>query len=115
MLKEIWGGYYWDGYLCWIFVLILILVLLVISTVAIKDQINNPPTEQIQILAVGKLLHIRATGSFNIYDTELKFEDGSMLCVTYSFSREHNLREGLHYKIWDSSFYGYRCKLLKEN
>ena len=82
--------------------------------VAIKDRINNPPTEQTHILAVGKLINIRSTGSFCIYDVELKFDDGSMLCVTYSFSREHNLRVGMKYKIWDSSFHGYRCKLLKE-
>lgn len=94
--------------------MIIILIVLFFSITVIKNAKDNPRIEQTKILAVGKLISIRSTGSWCIYDTELKFDDGSMLCVTYSFSREHNLRVGMKYKIWDSSFHGYRCKLLEK-
>lgn len=106
-----WWYWYWER----VFFYIVLLVLIICMGTCVYEVKNAPPrTEQTKILAVGELIGIRSTGSFCIYDTELKFDDGSMLCVTYSFSRANNLRVGMRYKIWDSSFYGYRCKLLKE-
>lgn len=113
MLKGItdWWCWYWPR----MFFYIVLLVIIIYMGTCIKIWKDAPPRiEQTKILAVGKLISIRSTGSFNIYDTELKFDDGSMLCVTYWFSREHNLRVGMKYKIWDSSFHGYRCKLLEK-
>jgi len=106
--------FYWNWSL--LFVIIVIIAILVLAGLFFYGIAGNAPprTEQIKILAVGKLVSIRATGAWNIYDTELKFDDGSMLCVTYSFSRKHNLRVGVRYKIWDSSRWGYRCKLLEQ-
>jgi len=69
--------------------------------------------EEIKILVEGKLISIRATGAWNIYDTELKFDDGSMLLVTYNFYRCNQLKEGCFYKIWESSFHGYCCEEIK--
>lgn len=106
-----WLYWYWERILFYI----VLLVLIVCMGTCVYEAKNSPPrTEETKILAVGKLINIRSTGSFCIYDVELKFDDGSMLCVTYSFSREHNLRVGMKYKIWDSSFHGYRCKLLEK-
>ena len=90
-----------------------LLALIIIIGTCVVELKNNPRTEETKILAVGELVNIRATGDFGIYNTELKFRDGSMLLVTYSFSRRHNLRVGIKYKIWESSFYGCRCKELK--
>jgi hypothetical protein len=69
-------------------------------------------SEQIVLLADGKLLTLRNTGSYNVYDMELKFENGSILLMTYSFCRSNNIREGRHYKIGYSSLYGYQCRLI---
>lgn len=104
-----WWCWYWQKLLFYV----VLLILIICFGILVKSAKNAPPrTEETRILSVGKLVNIRATGDFGIYNTELKFEDGSMLLVTYSFSREHNLRVGVKYKIWVSSFYGYRCKLI---
>lgn len=102
-----WLCWNWSQILFWIVILIIIAC---IGTCIYESTTAPPRREQIRILAEGKLISIRATGSFSVYDTELKFEDGSMLLMTYSFCRSNRLRVGKNYKIWVSSFYGYRCK-----
>jgi hypothetical protein len=66
--------------------------------------------EQIEPLACGKIVNIRATGSFNRYDIELTFDDGSILLVKYSFCRSNNLRVGDKVNVYDSSIYGMCCR-----
>lgn len=114
LLRAIFEWLYWIDWLrIWFWMVVLTIVMC--CAICIKTVRDAPPrVEETRILAVGELTSIRATGDFGIYNTELKFEDGSMLVVTYSFSRRHNLRVGMRYKIWDSSFYGYQCKLLVE-
>jgi len=103
-----WWHWNWEAIL---FCLVVILLALFVCGLFLLLSYNSPPrTEQIQLLAEGKLVNIHATGSFNIYEIELKFEDGSMLLMTYSFCRNNNLRVGKSYKIWRSSFYGLRCE-----
>lgn len=68
--------------------------------------------EQIIHLAEGKLIGYRCTGAWSHYDMELKFDDGSIILVSYPFCQENNIREGRSYKIWRSSVYGYCCKEL---
>ena len=109
IIKKI--GDWW--YLNWEIVFKLIAIsIVIVGFVCIIRQVKNAPPriEQIRILAEGQLVSIRATGSFCIYDTELKFDDGSMLLMTYSFCRTNRLKIGKNYKIWESSFYGSRCK-----
>ena len=103
-----WWHWYMLEFLFWV----ILLIILMLGVVCMTIMKNAPPrTERIQVLATGKLISIRATGSFSIYEIELKFEDGSMILVTYSFSRRNDLKVGRSYEIWKSSN-GYRCKLL---
>lgn len=70
-------------------------------------------SERKELLGIGKVITLRHTGRFNVYDTELKFEDGTILMLTYRFVREHNIKEGGKYKIWRSSIYGFRCEEME--
>ncbi|MHA1302514.1 MAG: hypothetical protein ACTSPI_02285 [Candidatus Heimdallarchaeaceae archaeon] len=100
-------------YWYWAILLIVAVIIFIVGVMTFCIITAPPHVEYIENLACGKLISIRATGSFNIYDTELKFEDGSMLLMTYSFCRRNNLREGESYQIWHSSYYGFQCKLLE--
>ena len=103
----------WMGYLIGLVLSASVVVVVYGMAKVPKDVLFPPSIDRITNLAEGKLINIRATGSFTYTDTELKFEDGSMILVTYGFSRRNNLKEGGQYKIWYSSIYGKRCKELK--
>lgn len=106
-------NYHWVGIAAGIVVSIL-LGLFVWKVKDVPIEVWCPPRiDRITNLAEGNLVSIRSTGAFSSCDTELKFADGSMILVTYGFSRRNNLKEGHQYKIWYSSFYGNRCKELK--
>lgn len=116
----------WHFKYAWVWYLFITIVLIATGFVywgCTSDTTNNYlerihqeylDSERVKELARGKLVSLRNTGSFSIYDMELKFEDGSIVLMTYSFCRSNGIREGQYYQIWQSSIYGYRCKLLKE-
>jgi len=97
----------------WISSMIIIIFLLIYLYFNLTSGGSIP--EQIEVLAKGRLVNIRSTGAFYTHDTELKFDDGSMLLMIYSFTRNHSLKENHDYMIWWSSIHGYCCKELKEN
>lgn len=115
LTKKLLSVFDWLYWVDWVrmFFVVVVFTILTCGVMCIKQIKDAPPRrEQIKTLAVGELINIRATGDFSVYNTELKFKDGSMLVVTYSFSRRYNLRVGQRYKIWKSSRYGYQCKNL---
>lgn len=76
----------------------------------VYDGQQNPAPEEIIKLAEGRLICMRYMGSW-YNNTELKFDDGSMCVVPYGFAC--NLREWTQYKIWWSSFHGYKYEEMK--
>ena len=108
-----WLSWHWIGLTVGIIMSILIALFVWKVKDVPVDVLFPPRVERIENIIEGKLLSIRATGAWECTDTELKFENGSMILVTYSFSRRNNLKAGRKYKIWYSSFYGKRCEELK--
>lgn len=77
---------------------------------ALYEGQANPTSEKIIQIAEGRLINMRYMGSW-YNNTELKFQDGSMCVVPYRFARD--LRECTEYKIWWSSFHGYKYEEVK--
>lgn len=81
-------------------VIIIITIIIGMIVFLINDGQQNPDPERIERVSEGILVNMRFLGSF-YSNTELKFDDGSMIVVPFWFSRQ--LREGKKYKIWWSS------------
>lgn len=92
---------------------IILLCILFVGSFVFLIASKPSPIERTIPLAEGKLINIRAIGAWSISNVELKFEDGSMLLVTYRFSRDNQLKEDRYYKIWWSSKHGYQCELIE--
>jgi len=74
----------------------------------------EPPPERIEVEAQGVISGIRNTGAFCIYDTEIKFTDGSIIMLQYSTVRHHKLKHGQSIKIIYSSRRGRVIKINKQ-
>ena len=107
-----WLQYHWIGLIDGLCILACVFIVVWKIDQIPPDVLFPPRVERVESIVEGKLISIRATGAFDYADTELKFEDGTMILVTYGFSRRNNLKAGHHYKIWYSSFHGKRCKEL---
>ncbi len=88
-------------------VLLLVAVMLACGISAayfVKDY--EPPPERIIVEAQGVIAGIRNTGAWSIYDTEVKFEDGSIILLRYHTVQHYKLKHGQSIKIIYSSYRG---------
>jgi len=59
----------------------------------------EPPPERIEIEAKGIIANIRNTGAWSIYDTEVKFTDGSIILLTYTMLQRYKLKRGQNISV----------------
>lgn len=91
---------------------LLLVVFLVCGVLGLYSCMKDyePPPERIEIEASGIIMDIRNTGAFNIYDTEIKFDDGSIMLLTYTMVRHYKLKIGQDIRIIYSSRRGRRIE-----
>lgn len=97
----------------WTVLLFAIVLACGISSLYFWMKTYEPPPEQIKIEAQGVIVDIRNTGAWNIYDTEIKFADGSIILLRYSTVRNYKLKHGQNIKIIYSSRRGRTIKINK--
>lgn len=93
---------------------LLLVVLMVCGGLGLYSWMKNyeSPPERIEVEACGVIANIRNTGAFNIYDTEIKFTDGSIIMLRYHMVKRYKLKHGQNIRVIYSSRKGRIIKIV---
>lgn len=113
LMTDLWEEIKWNWGIC-VIVAIVLFCIIGFCLVPVEWFETEQSPAVITQQAEGTIVNIRGTGAWeNWCKIELKFDDGTVLLVSYGFIKKYNIRERHRYSICDNSWYGRTAMELK--